>query len=357
MKIAIIGAGLAGLSCAFECERLGIYPDIYERDSTIGWIWPSVVFWPSAFYREQGDIVTYLRQSFNININPSGKVKSFTMKSPNKEVRVNGDLGYFLIRGKSVKAVEYQLLHKLNRTRIQYNMPANYKELSKQYDYVIVSSGRIKQAMKLGVWKPIDNVLMIGGVVLGDFNQNSSTIYFNTEYAGSGYGRITPFSPSQAVVGLYIIGEKAKDEFNAERLFDKFLRYENLDNLEFIYKIKPPIFPVGKVKKFQVGNVLLAGRAAGLTDRLIGVGAPEAIISGILAARAVIQGKDYKKLVKPLQRHIENVSSFRKKVNGFTNDDFDRLLSSIDKPIVKKALYNSNINFIDMAGSIFKFIY
>ncbi|SKC46172.1 NAD(P)-binding protein [Maledivibacter halophilus] len=357
MKIAIIGAGLAGLSCAYECERLGIYPDVYERDRTVGWIWPSVIFWPSVFYREQGDIVEYLREKFNINISPSNIVKNFVMKSPNKEVKVNGELGYFLIRGKRVDSVESQLLQKLNRTRIQYNVSADYKELSKRYDYVVVCSGKIKEAMELGVWKPIDNVVMIGGVVLGNFNSDSSTVYFNTEYAGSGYGRVTPFSPSQAVVGLYIVGEKAKNEFNTERLFHKFLHHEKLNNVEFIYKIIPPRFPLGKVKKVQVENVLFAGRAAGLTDRVIGVGAPEAIISGLLAARAIICGESYSKMIKPLQRHIENICSFRKKMNQLSNDDFDRLLSLIDRPIVKRALYNSKINFVDIVGSIFKNIY
>lgn len=357
MKIAIIGAGLAGLSCALECEKFGIYPDIFERDADIGWLWPSVIFLPAVFHREYGDIVKYLRENYKINIKPSNGAKSFIMKSPSHKVKVNGNLGYFLIRGKKLEAVEYQLLRRLHRARIQYNMPADYKELSKQYDYVVVASGRITEAAQLGVWKAIDNVVMIGGVVLGNFNDTLSTIYFNTEYAGTGYGRITPFSPSQAVTGIYIIGEKAKDEFNAERLFNKFLQYEKLDDLEFICKIKPPNFPIGKVRKFQIGNILLTGRSAGLTDRLIGTGAPESIMSGVLAARAIIQGKNYNKLVKPLQRHIENISAFRNKVNKFNNDDFDMLLSHLDKYIVKKALYDSEINFVDMAGSILRAVY
>ncbi|WP_003541793.1 NAD(P)/FAD-dependent oxidoreductase [Desulfotomaculum nigrificans] len=54
----------------------------------------------------------------------------------------------------------------------------------------------------------------------------------------------------------------------------------------------------GRVKKFKVGNVLLAGRAGGLTDRLMGSGSVEALISGIMAARSIINGENYNDLVK-----------------------------------------------------------
>lgn len=31
MKVAILGAGLSGLACAIECERLGVQAEIFER--------------------------------------------------------------------------------------------------------------------------------------------------------------------------------------------------------------------------------------------------------------------------------------------------------------------------------------
>lgn len=192
---------------------------------------------------------------------------------------------------------------------------------------------------------------MIGELALGNFDKTSSTIYFNTDYAGTGYGRVTPFSPHQAMVGLYMIG---KEKYDTLKLYDKFLKQENLQHLEYIYRLVPPPFPTGRVKKFQVKNILLVGRSAGLTGRLLGVGGPEALMSGVYAARAIIQGKNYSKLVKPLKKHVENISSFRNSIDKFTNNDFDKLLSLLGTPGIKQTIYNSKINFVDAAGSILK---
>lgn len=62
MKVAIIGAGLSGMACTIELERSGIIPDLFERDSNIGWIWPSVGFIPSLYYKDVGDIRSHLCQ-------------------------------------------------------------------------------------------------------------------------------------------------------------------------------------------------------------------------------------------------------------------------------------------------------
>ncbi|WP_202710210.1 NAD(P)/FAD-dependent oxidoreductase [Sporosalibacterium faouarense] len=352
MKIAIVGAGVSGLSCALECERLGVVPDIYERDSSIGWIWPSVIFWPGVFTKEQAEIRNYLLNKFNIDVRPLSKTKSFIMKSANQEVKVEGKLGYFLARGKAENSFVKQMQKDIMRTRIQYNVPADYKELAKEYDYVVVSSGKVDEALDLGVWESLGTVYMMGGVALGNFDKTSSTVFFNTDYAGTGYARITPFNSYQAIVGIYTIG---KEEYEVDKLFKKFLEMENLNHLDFIYKLTPPSFQLGRVRKFQVDNVFLAGRAAGLTERLLGVGGPEAIMSGVYAARSVIQGEDYTKLMKPLKKHVENVSAFRDIVNKFENKDFDRMLSVLGTPGVKQAIYNTNMNFVDAIGKVLKF--
>ena len=72
---------------------------------------------------------------------------------------------------------------------------------------------------------------------------------------------------------------------------------------------------------------MLAGRAAELSDRMMGWGALEAMVSGMMAARAIIQGLDYHSLVKPLQDHIENISAIRHGLGNLDDEGYDKMLS------------------------------
>lgn len=349
MKIAIIGAGTCGLSCALECERLGIIPDVFERDSTAGWVWPMVIVWPEVLSRGIGDAREHLREKYNIDIKPLAELQTIIMKSQNREVKIEGKLGYLMLRGKHVLSLENQLLLTLNHTPVSYNRPVDYKELSKKYDYVVVASGNDTAARDMGVWEDCGRVSMIGGIALGSFVQNSVTVYLNTDYAGSGFALITPFNKTRAAVTLYIMGLAKFDE---NVLFSRFLQTEGLEHLQFMVKFLPPACTTGRVKSFKLGNVLLAGTAAGLTDRFVGMGCAYSIMSGVLSARAIVQGLDYEKAVRPLQEHVERISVFREKIESFENKDYDRLLSLLGTPGIKQLLYNTGINFADILKEI-----
>ena len=354
MKIAIIGAGISGLSCAIECEKLGVIPDVYERDHSVGWIWPSISYWPSVFYRNIGDPIEYLKKDHDIDVLLLNECKSIILKSSGQETKIRGRLGYFISRGKGDESEGSQLLRQLKKgTAIHYNSLMDFKKLSSEYDYVVVATGRDSEARELKVWEDEGIMRVFGGIALGSFHDETALLYLNTEYAGAGYARVTPFSPTQALVGLY---DDSHDEFDTERLFAKFLNYEKLNKLEFLFKLKAPPFTTGRVKKFKVGNVLLTGRSAGLTERFLGVGGPEAVMSGVLAARAMINGGDYDEMVRPIQEHIENISAFRKAIEKFDNKDFDRLLSLLGTPGIKQLAYNLPFNFADFIGSILKLI-
>ena len=98
VKIAIIGAGIGGLACALECEKLGVITDVYERDHSVGWVWPSISYWPSVIYRNIGDPIDHLKRDYDIDMLPLNECKTIIIKSPGQEVKVRGKLGYFYIK-------------------------------------------------------------------------------------------------------------------------------------------------------------------------------------------------------------------------------------------------------------------
>jgi len=353
LKIAIVGAGLCGLSCALELERNGLIADVYERDSSLGWSLPIMGFWPEILLREYGDILKYLREGFKINIKPVTQCSNIIMKSPKNMVEINGSLGYPILRGKSPDSVENQVARLLENTPVFFNCNADYKELSDKYDRVIIATGNDSAARELGLWEDKGIIHIIGGIALGSFRPDSSTVYFNTEYAGTGYGRVAPFSRTQATIDLYAIGRSQQE---LPGLFDRFLSYEGLDRLEFLYRVIPPSFIAGKVKKFVTGNIYLSGRSAGLTERLLGVGGVGAILSGVYAARAITQNLDYEAHMKRLASWSESISIFRDIVNKFENDDFDRLLAAVDKPGIKQLIYNTHIDFAENVGRLIRVV-
>lgn len=347
-KIAIIGAGIGGLACALECENLGVIPDVFERDESVGWPYICIIHWLHVIHRDKGDLYDYLKK-FGLDIKPINKCDELIMKSPNKETTIKGNIGYIMRRGKHIDSVENQMYRRLERTPVHFNRPADYKELSRKYDYVVVSTGKETAAKELGVWQDIEKVHLRGGVAYGAFKPTSTTVYFNKKYTGQGFARLGPVNSTQAIVGLCQIGD---NEYEVDKHYKDFLEVEGLADLEFSYKFSIPVWTDGKVNKFQVGNVLLVGRSAGLTERLLGTGAIEAVLSGILAARAMIKGEDYTTLVKPLQDHVENISAFRKPFESLDNEGLDRLISAVDTPGVKQLIYNSGLNFADFFGQV-----
>jgi protoporphyrinogen oxidase len=87
MKIAIIGAGLGGLACALECEKLGVIPDVFERDESVGWPYTCIIHWLHVVHTSKGDLYEYLK-SFGFDIKPkTGETRFFYIYSCCKKLK------------------------------------------------------------------------------------------------------------------------------------------------------------------------------------------------------------------------------------------------------------------------------
>lgn len=355
MKVAIIGAGLAGLACAHELEKYGIEPVIYEKNSFIGETHPHVTAIFDLIVRHikgpRKDMINYFKNQLGKDITPLNPIYSVTHYSPNNETTINGNLGYFFKRSKEKDSVKNQLYLQLKNTKIVFNHFADYKKLSKEYDYVVIATGNLEFTKELGCVYPLLTTMVRGAVVLGDFDPNRLVIWINQNFSKNGYVYLTPFDNKRASIALIAndVNEKQVDFY-----WEKFLYTEGI-NFTFIEEFKLK-HQTGYIYPNHVDNVYIVGSARGGIEPFLGFGQMNSITAGTLVARAIAEGKSYDKLLKNIDAGIRKMVEFRRAFNRMDNKDYDIFIRTIGLPGVKQLIYDSQLDMTKIGGSIVGFI-
>lgn len=337
MKVAIIGAGLAGLSCALELERNGISPVIFEKRAHIGedYMFSSTTL--KLFERTYRNPVKYFNKKYDLSLVPYSQLKEIIMKGPSKTGVVSGRLGYIFMRGDEKNSMENQIARHI-KTPIHFDSCINVDDIRKDFDYIVAATGDETVANQLGVWHATISVYTRVALILGHFKVNSARMWVNREYSKACYGFLSPHSKKDGRL-LLSVNDISNHEF--DHYWNNFMRLE-----EVKYKIietRDNVTRLGYVSSAKVGNIYLVGNAAGLIDDFLGFGAINAIESGILAAQAIIKGKDYNELIRPIKEHALGIHEFRKVINEFSNEDYDRLIKILTMPLIKQIIYNNPV--------------
>ena len=346
IKVAIIGAGLSGLACAFEFKKNGYTPVIFEKQSQIGEIMNYSGIWLRIFTKHFCDPIYYIKNEYGLDIQPLNKLNELVLKSPNKEVRVKGKLGYILERSIDKCSLESQIAQQAN-IPIIFDYEVKVEDIKNDFDYVVAASGDHRHAEKLGVWTNTCTCYSHISRIGGDFKPGVCKIWVNTEYANHSFCYLIPKSSSIATLTQIL---DSIPQHQHDLYWDKFLSTEKLE-----YKIlekKDTIHYSGFVHPMRVDNIFFLGNAAGLTDDLIGIGAYNAITSGIWAARSIVRKLDYNAIMRPYCNDIVKIHEFRKAINTFNNKDFDMMASLIGAPIIKQLIYNNPLFKIRHATSL-----
>jgi digeranylgeranylglycerophospholipid reductase len=347
LKAAVIGAGLAGLACGLTLEKEGIPFDIFERRSMSGELFHHSSAMLQIMNRPIKDPLKHLYDQYGLDITPLAPIKRIVMKTPHRESTVRGKLlGYFFKRGQEGDTIEQQLAKQL-KTSVQFNIHADWRELSAQYDHVVVCDGVGRVTKELGCWTDTFRSWVKGATILGEFDPHTLIMWINTNFCKAGYAYMTPFNRNRAFIGLVVPN---CDQQELDYYWEMFMRLENINNeIAETFEVH---HSAGHVFPHQVGNIRLAGLAGGFQDPFLGFGQFNSLSTGALAALSISRGLDYESLVSTIATEIRNMSRYRDMLDTVTNPQYDALVKVLGLPGLNQLIYNTNINVLKSGGQI-----
>lgn len=321
--VRIAGAGLAGLTAASILARNGRSVDLYEKKTRL---------LPSSGPHTEGirnygtiDALQELR-ALGFELDPFGVVRRTIRFSPNFRNVLHGPAYYLFMRGRENYTVDQTLYTRAKEDGVRFHFGRTFNPSEAD----IVATGPPKDHF---------NVLGTGYT----FTEEGSHLEPDTVYAlldnaaaPGGYLVITPgirFHSIYSVSWTELRFEKLLAM--TEAAFEIPWIRRILGTSRWVSKINGRAYFVrDPINDAVRGGSLLAGEAGGFQDAIAGFGFRYAVLTGALSARAIMDGQDYRDLLKQkFGSEFEKAYDFRAWLNRATNEDFDKLVAAMGSDI------------------------
>ncbi len=335
MKIAIIGAGISGLSCAYELSRLGLSPVIFEKTRQLGDKPGNLVAILRLFQNTLSSPMDHILKHYGLNISPLHPLKEMVVNTPNRTIRTKANHGYVFAKGLQEYSLEHQIASHAE-LKIIFESCVDIRTVKNEFDYVVVATGNGDIARELGIWNTSFRSGVRIATVSGNFQANTMTMWLNKKYSRNGYGYLIPKNPREAELALAV---SDVDKNDVDFYWKIFLKEEKL-NYKML-KINDINHQLGYPDFVKYDNLYFAGNSGGMMDNFLGFGVIRSIKSGILAARAIAGNLDYAGLLKPYIKEVNQLNAYREMINVLTNRDYDMDLSILGLPGIKHLVYNN----------------
>lgn len=356
MKVAIMGAGMSGLSCAITLEQHGITPTIFEKRSCVGDRFINAEAMFSILDRPVKDSLSYLAENYNIKLKAIDEVDKFFVHSKNEVGTIEGKIGYTNIRGRHENSYEKQLERQVKGS-INFNSIKEYGELCKDFEYVVLATGDGGYASNLGNYRCDLTCTIKGATVQGEFVTSNPHVWFNYSILPKGYAWLIPFSKKEAnlVIAYPDYPENIKLDIND--MWGKFygLACEKLDqSFNITDKFEITRYMIGICNKPKIDNTYFVGNCFGTISPGLGFGQYASILTGIYSAYDICGIGNYEELTKPLFKNYNNSLIFRKFMEHLTDDEIDFNVKNLDNKIIGKIVdkvcsSNSGMDLLNLA--------
>lgn len=356
MKVAILGAGISGLSCAITLERHGIIPTIFEKRNRVGDRFVNAEAMFSILNRPIKDSLPFLSKNYDIHLKPIDTINKLVVHSKNQIGSIDGKIGNTNIRGRHENSYECQLEKQL-MTKINFNSTYEYEELCKDFEYVILATGDGEYASHLGNYRCDLTCTIRGATVEGDFFTDISHVWFNYDIIPKGYAWAMPFSEKEAnlVIAYPDYPDNIKLDINTiwEGLYN--LACKDLgQKLRITDKFEITRYMMGICNTPKIDNTYFVGNCFGTISPGLGFGQFASILTGIYAAYDICGLGKYEELVKPLFKNYNHSLVLRRFLENFDDKDLDFAVKNLDNKLIDKIIDTicSNNSKIDLLEGI-----
>jgi len=338
MKVAIMGAGMSGLSCAITLENHSIAPVIFEKRSCVG---DRFVNGESMFHILNSpvkDCLPYLKEQFGIKLNPSAEVHEIVLHSKNETGGISGKIGYLNIRGRQKDSYEVQLKNQV-KTPIVYNSQHKYEELCRDFDAVVLATGDSDYASHLGNYRSDLSVSARGVTIEGEFQADMPHVWFNYEVLPKGYGWLIPYSGKEANLVMLYPDYPANTKLDNNEMWERFygMVTQALDQeFRITDKFEFTRYMVGICNRPKIDNTYFAGNCFGAVSPGLGFGQFTSILTGVYSAYDICGLGDYNELTKPLYKNYKNSLVLRRFLEHLEDKDFDLVVRNLNLKLIQQ---------------------
>lgn len=335
MNVAIMGAGLSGLSCAITLEKHGIKPTIFEKRTCVGdrFINGEATF--SILNRPIKDDLKYLKENYNISLKPTDMINKLVIHSKNELGSIDGPIGYINIRGRHDNSYERQL-EKQTKSNIIFNSKYEYEQLCKEFEYVVLAPGDGAYSTKLGNYRCDLTCTIKGATIEGKFITNIAHVWFNYGIIPKGYAWLIPFSEDQANLSIAYPDYPSNIKLDINQMWDAFfnLACKDLDqNFKITDRFEVTSYMMGICNKPIIDNTYFTGNCFGTISPGLGFGQFSSVLTGIYSAYDLCNLDKYENLVKPLFDNYNNSLILRRFLETLDDDDLDRIIRNLDNKL------------------------
>lgn len=282
MKIAIVGAGVAGLACAFELEKHGITPTIFEYQNHIGHPLNIPNIWLNNRIRFNHDPIKFLNKKHELSLKPLNKIKKMICFSNTNKYKTVKLSGYILGRGISKLSLENQIAEKLT-TPIDFNTHISIKNIPVEFEHVIISSGNNTSLRELNLWKNFGFYNIRCAEVVGNFEISTIMHWEYTYLDKKILCYLVPKSSKNASI-IQMLSNSTTHDLNF--YWEHFLLNYKLNY--YITEVKDCVYTTGYMPFPKKNNLYFIGNIAKSTYPYKKMPSFFDIESGITIARSIL---------------------------------------------------------------------